>query len=199
LRRFSTLLLAVLVLTFGSEVAQAEGPKPNPIDLSRADVCNFIALDVGQSASDPLCLLPFPDDFHTSADPSSATGRRVAFTNAAMPRNALGEPITAAAYNLNDGFSPGQAIVLKVPGLDTPAALAETRAVPLDHLGQYARKRAPVVVLDAETGERQPIWVELDSNATTPARTALLIHPARNFESGHRYIVALRKLKDADG
>jgi hypothetical protein len=199
LRRFATLLLAVMVLAFGSEVAEAEGPKPEPIDLSRADVCNFIALDAGQSASDPLCLLPFPDDFHTSADPSSATGRRVAFTNAAMPRNAFGEPIAAAAYNLNDGFSPGQAIVLKVPGLDTPAALAETMAVPLDHLGQYASKHAPVVVLDAETGERHPIWVELDSNATTPARTALLIHPARNFESGHRYIVALRKLKDADG
>ena len=51
------------------------------------------------------------------------------------------------------------------------------------------------MVIDTETGERWPIWVELDSNATTPAETALLIHPAENYASGHRYIVAMRKLK----
>ena len=203
MRRFSTLLVVIFALALGPAMADAKsagkGPKPKPIDLSRADVCNFIAVDEGTSAADSLCLLPFPDDFHTEADASSASGRRVAFTDAAMPRNAANEPITAAPYNLNDGFSPGQPIVLKVPGLDTPAALAETRAVPLNHLNRYARKRAPVVVIDAETGERHPIWVEIDSNAPTAERTALLIHPARNFESGHRYIVALRKLKDSDG
>ena len=57
----------------------------------------------------------------------------------------------------------------------------------------------PVVVIDATTGERQPIWAEIDSNASSPDETALLIHPAKNFTGGHRYIVALRKLKDADG
>jgi hypothetical protein len=202
-RRDTALLagLAAFLLTTGTAwgAPDDEGPKPKPIDLSRADACDFIALDEGMDADDQTCLLPFPDDFHTDADSSSATGRRVAFTNAAMPRNALGEPITASAYNLNDGFSPGQTIVLKVPGLDTPAALAETRAVPLNDLGEYAHPSAPVVVIDAETGERHPIWVELDSNAPNSARTALLIHPARNFEAGHRYIVALRDLKDADG
>ena len=54
-------------------------------------------------------------------------------------------------------------------------------------------------MIDAATGQRQPIWVEIDSNASTPAATALEIHPAVNFASGHRYIVALRNLKDGAG
>ena len=32
-----------------------------------------------------------------------------------------------------------------------------------------------------------------------PEETALLIHPARNYASGHRYIVAMRNLKTGDG
>ena len=59
-----------------------------------------------------------------------------------------------------------------------------------------------MVVIDAATGERQPIFAELDANPNhyTPGNTQdvnLIIRPARNFEEGHRYIVALRGLRDA--
>jgi hypothetical protein len=167
---------------------------PKPIDLSRAADCDFIGQQQGS-----LCLLPFPDDYYTVPDPSTATGRRIDFHAAAMPKNAGGNPIDPTPYLRNDGFSPGQGIVLKVPGLDSAAAQQQTDASPLNHLGRYAEPDAPVVVIDATTGQRQPIWVEIDSNASTPAATALEIHPAVNFASGHRYIVALRNLRDAGG
>ena len=48
-----------------------------------------------------------------------------------MPHNAAGRADRADDYNRVDGFSPGQTIVLKVPGLDTPAAFANTGAVPI--------------------------------------------------------------------
>ena len=48
--------------------------RPKPIDLSRAETCDFIALDDGASAQDSLCMLPFPDDLHTVAQRGSATG-----------------------------------------------------------------------------------------------------------------------------
>jgi hypothetical protein len=168
--------------------------KPKPIDLSRAETCDFIGQQAGS-----LCMLPFPDDFYTAVDPSSATGRRIDFDDAAMPQNADGTPIAAAPYELNDGFSPGQPIVVKVPDLDNLAALGETGPVPINHLGRYRGRRTPVVVIDAETHERHPIWVEIDSNSDSAVRAALLIHPAVNFASGHRYIVAMRKLKRGDG
>jgi hypothetical protein len=167
---------------------------PKPIDLSRAEDCDFIGQQQGS-----LCLLPFPDDYYTVSDPSTATGRRVDFHAAGMPKNAGGVPIDPSAYLRNDGFSPGAGIVLKVPGLDSAAALQHTAASPINHIGRFADRDAPVVVIDATTGERQPIWVEIDSNAGSPATTALEIHPAVNFASGHRYIVALRNLKDAAG
>lgn len=168
--------------------------KPKRVDLGAADRCDFIG-DQGGS----LCLMPFPDDYYTVNDSSTRTGKRIDLKTTATPKNESGEPIEAAPYNLNDGFSPGQTMVVKIPGLDTPEAMAKTNPVGLDELGEYTREDAPVVVIDAATKERWPIWVELDSKATTPARTALLIHPARNFDSGHRYVVAVRHPKGADG
>ena len=168
--------------------------KPQKIDLSQADHCDFIG---DQDSS--RCLLPWPDDYYTVKDSSTNTGRRIALTSDATPVNSSDVHIDAAPYNSNDGFSPGQAMVVRVPGLDTPDAFSETGAVPLSDLGQYSKGKAPVVVIDAKSGERWPIWVEIDSNATTPETTAMLIHPATNFASGHRYIVAMRKLKDGSG
>ncbi|HEY3187474.1 MAG TPA: hypothetical protein VGJ70_08360, partial [Solirubrobacteraceae bacterium] len=82
---------------------------------------------------------------------------------------------------------------------DTPEAFARTGAVPITDLARTYDAGQPVVVIDAKTRERQLIWAELDSNASSPATRALLIHPARNLREGHRYIVALRNLRDATG
>jgi hypothetical protein len=165
-----------------------------PIDMSEAENCDFIA-DPGNA----LCMLPFPDDYYTSSDPSSATGRRVDFKTAGMPTNAFGAPIEAEPYNASDGFSPGSTILLKVPGIETAADVAATGAVPVNHIGQYLRPNAPVVVIDARTGRRWPIWTEIDSTASDPSKAVLEIHPAVNFAAGDRYIVALRNLRNAAG
>jgi hypothetical protein len=168
--------------------------EPKPVDLSAADDCDFIG-----AQEDSLCLLPFPDNYYTVRDEDTRTGRRIDLHTAGMPKNEEGVPIDAGPYNLNDGFSPGQSIVVKVPGLETQAAMDETNAVPLNRLSEYARKGAPIVVIDAKTGKRWPIWAEIDSKAEDASRAAVLIHPAKNFDAGHRYIVAMRKLKDENG
>ena len=172
--------------------------KPKPVDLSRADDCDFIGAPITDGS---LCLLPFPDNYYTVKDSSTATGRRVNLTDAGMPQNKDGVPITAAPYNLNDGFSPGQVITLRVPGLDTAQAFTNTNPIPLSDLSRNESQTSnePIVVINAATGKRVPIWVELDSNASTPGDTAVLIHAAEQFESGQTYIVAMRDLKDANG
>ncbi len=164
------------------------------IDMSRAGACDFIA-----APDNPLCLLPFPDDYYTRADPTSPTGRRVDLKREAMPANVSGVRIDPEPYNASDGFSQGSTIVLKVPGIDTVADVRANGLVPINHIGRYADADQRVVVIDARTGERWPIWAEIDSNASDPAKAALEIHPATNFASGGRYIVALRGLERADG
>jgi hypothetical protein len=148
------------------------------------------------SACDPIdpsaCMLPFPNDVFTKPDRSTPTGRRIAFSVAEMPRNVAGKPIDPTDWNRADGFSPGSQITTFVPGLD----LAKTGAVAITDIGAYKDRDAPVVVVDAASGRRWPIWTELDQSIDYPA---LLIRPAKNFRERHRYIVALRNLKDAQG
>jgi hypothetical protein len=172
-------LTAALAGTLAGPVAAAE-PRCDPIDPAQ-------------------CLLPWPNDHYTVSDPGTPTGRRVELDAASMPTNASGVAIEPSDYNRADGFSPGALIVTKVPGLDTPEAFARSGAVPVTDIGRSFDRRQPVVLINARTGRRQLIWSELDSNATSPQSTALLIHPAKNLREGERYIVALRRLRGADG
>ena len=56
-----------------------------------------------------------------------------------------------------------------------------------------------MVVINARTGNRHPVWAEIDSNPQNPGDRVLIIRPGRNFKEGRRYIVALRNLKNAGG
>ncbi|MES2489749.1 MAG: Calx-beta domain-containing protein [Pseudomonadota bacterium] len=207
-------------------------------DVLTADRCDFF--------DNHYCLFPWPNDHFTKADSSTATGKRINLNILSMPRNIAGKPIDPTEWNRNDGYSPGQAILVRVPNLNT----VKTGAVPLTNIRDSFRDSQPIVVLDADTGERHLIWSELDANLTKftscdairpvdavlgiagdaglPAAEqikevgeqlraqckallpsielplfdpgpALIIRPAINFKEGHRYIVALRNLKDGSG
>ncbi len=145
------------------------------------------------------CLLPFPNNLYTVKDNSTPTGVRVHLPPAAMPKNGAAIAINPQEWNRNDGFSPGSDIVVRVPGLDNPTALNKTKPAPLTDMSQALKPAAPIVVIDAATNKRRVIWAELDSTASDAAHTTLLIHAAKNFTEGHRYIVAMRNLKNKNG
>jgi hypothetical protein len=146
-----------------------------------------------------VCLQPFPNDYFTRLDASTATGRRINFNLLAMPRNAVGKPIDPTQWNRGDGFSPGSLVTAHIPGLDNQTALTQTGGVPLGDLPAYEKANAPIVVIDATAPghPRWPIWTEMDANASNDSVRNLIIRPAVNFTEGHRYIVALRNVKDA--
>jgi hypothetical protein len=177
-------------------------PQPytgDPIETADAERCDFLDAAV--------CLQPWPNDYFTVEDGSTDTGRLVDLDLLSMPRNGANVPINPADYNRNDGFSPGQMIVTKVPGLETPAAFDATGAVSIDHPELYDDPDQPVVVINADTGERHPVFAELDANPTDPLRpnpgttddVNLLIRPLVNFDEGARYVVGLRDLRGAGG
>ncbi len=145
------------------------------------------------------CLFPFPDNRLAVRDRSTDTGRRVDLPADAMPVNVIGQRMSPAEYDRNDGFSPGSETIIHVPGLETQAAFDRSGIVSLADMSHAFDPGAPVVVIDTATHQRWPIWAELDAGATQPQDVNLLIHPARNFLEGHRYVVALRGLRDADG
>ena len=165
-----------------------------PVDLTRATDCDFIA-----QPKEGMCMLPFPNDYYTVADSSTNTGKRIKFTEGAMPKNKTGVPISPGIYGQSDGFSQGQGIALKIPGIETAEAVAANDMVPINHQGEYSSPDQRVLVIDTKTGERWPIWANIDSNATDPRNALLEIKPAKNFSAKGRYIVALRNLTDAAG
>src|SRR3954466_2805882 len=164
-----------------------------------AAVALLAALITPTAAQAQPSLLPWPNDGLTKRDKTTDTGRRLDLPKAAMPRNKDGLPMDPADMNRADGFSPGSMIIVKVPGLDTPAALAPSPRPSLRKLAASLRRHSPVVVFNARTGNRHPVWAELDSNATTDANRVLIIRPAKNFTEGERYVVVLRNLKDRNG
>ena len=119
---------------------------------------------------DEPCLQPFPNNLFTKKA-NTPTGRRVKLPADAMPvAETGGGPIDPAEWNRNDGFSPGSMITVKVPGLDTPEALANTKPVPLANLKKYKRPGAPVVVTVArQSCQRHPSSVGWHRAMTSPA------------------------------
>ena len=179
-------------LIFGGSVAAA---RPVP---ARATAGDPPAADCQPYGGGP-CLLPFPNNLFTRPDPSSTTGLRVSLPAGAMPINSSGQRVSVAPYDRADGFSPGSAAILHVPGLDNAAAFARTGAAGVLDMASSLRENQPIVIIDEQTGRRQLIWSELDANANTPQTTDLLIHRGKDFVDGHTYVVALRNLRTAGG
>ena len=55
-------------------------------------------------------------------------------------------------------------IIVKIPQVQTQAAFNNTGFVPINNLRAYDDANQPVVVINADTGERHPIWAEVDAN-----------------------------------
>ena len=192
-------------------LAKSKQQCPVTVDLG-PDPANCDFLDTS------ICLYPFPNDYYTKKDSSSPTGLRLDLDPDSTPVNTGNDnpkPIDVTDINRADGFSPGNQIIVKIKGLETPAAFNNSKLVPLNDISAYKDPDQAVLLIDAETGERQAIWAELDSNPTSvdpsddgpggiglnPTNTDpvnLLIRPAKNLENGKRYIVAFRNLKDGN-
>ena len=108
------LLVVVLAVT---AVACDPPPTQGTIDVT---------LPNDPASCDPLggerCYLPFPNDYFTTWDGSSPTGRRVNFAPETLPANVAGTHVDPTELNRNDGFSPGSALTVLLPGVDLAAS-----------------------------------------------------------------------------
>jgi hypothetical protein len=171
---------------------------------------NSLTNPQGCDPIDPAqCMLPYPNDWFTNADPTSATGRRLDLNVLAMPRSIAGVPIVPAEWNRSDGFSAGSELLTVVPGMTKNADLVKSR-LPIDtDLAVNEKSNLGVVLFDATTGRQWPVWAEIDhytdsaglvpAGTTSPIQQDLMIHPAMNLLDGHRYIVGLRHIVTNNG
>jgi hypothetical protein len=170
---------------------------------------------------DPLtpsyCAFPYPNDYYTVADASTVTGLRLALPAEIMPPTSGGQRSTPGAFNEMDGFSPGIAAMTHLPG-----ATVTGLATP-DTIGDSLLADSPTVILNAETGEPVPHWVDrdewvvqaklrIDAGEEKPdfptltrsveelrEEQAMMLRPAVRLDDATRYIVAFRDVMDAEG
>lgn len=171
-----SVLLAALLLACKGE------PTPEPAPYSDCD-----PLDLG------LCALPWPNDFFTTEDTSTVTGRRLSLGPTTLPGNVDDIQLSPTAWNERDGFSTIGTLLFYVqdvdptllPGhLDLDASLAED---------------APILLLNAETGERVPYFAEVDATPELDHERMILVHPVEPMEHATRYVVGVRGLRLVDG
>lgn len=196
-RRWPALVLGAALLAAACSGGDdgTDGPTPDEAGLEGS-----IELDVTDAdRCDPIadgCLYPFPNDHFTVADDTTATGRRVALDEASMPANADGVHIDPTHWNDLDGFSPGAAVLLQIPDLD----LAASGVAPITDIERSLDPASPIVLLDADTGERIPHWVEADTYAAGSSEVATtFVRPAVSLPEGHRIVVGVRGLIDQAG
>jgi hypothetical protein len=171
-------LVIVILLTGCSSSPSAPPPVP--------DGCNPL---IGDD-----CVTPFPSSLVETADATTATGLRVAIPDSSLPSPHAGNPLSATRLNLHDGISPSTPFVVYFKEGVEPSQLPT-----LDTLDASVTATSTVQVIDFATGERVPVFAELDAHALGGTRQALLIRPMTRLKPATRYVIALVGLKDASG
>ena len=138
------------------------------------------------------CLMPYPSDFFRV---DTGDGPRLHFGADSLPIYRGDQHMTGEAFERADGFGGASPIMFTWPG----ATLAGT--APVFEPAQSLAPESPTVLLDADTGQRIPHWVEydhltLDRPGVEPI---IVLRPAIALPRGHRIIVAIQGLRDADG
>lgn len=150
---------------------------------------------LGDPAGRGQCLYPWPIDLLTTPDASTATGLRLDYDGALLPLNNMDKPFVADELaNIYDGFSPNSQIRF------TFAAKVDVAALPgLHDIAASLAADASIVLIDAESGERWPYFVEADATAEPGEPVTTFVRPMRRLDFNRTYVVGVRGLKDESG
>ncbi|MCA9524857.1 MAG: hypothetical protein KC549_01000, partial [Myxococcales bacterium] len=124
----------------------------------------------------------------------TADGPRLAFPAEALPVYGLPpQHMTGEAFARADGFGGASPILFTWPGatlLGAPPVFEPAASLAPD---------SQTVLLDADTGERLAHWAEFDHLTLGRGEPLIVLRAAAPLPRGHRVIVAVRGLVDADG
>ncbi len=159
------------------------------IDTTRR--CDFLI--------DERCVLPFPSSHFLADDPTTPTGKRIAYGPESLPRNRDGKNVDPTDWNTLDGFSPGAVILALFPDTGFPVDLDASGAPFWTSYPRSLAADSPTVLLDAATGARVLHFAEMDANTADVTRKALIVRPGVRLDDATRYLVAMRGLVDTQG
>ena len=169
-------------------------PTATPMGAADLEVLRELVGDGACDELDPThCLLPFPSNRFVVDDPSSDTGKRVSLPEGQLA-NTAGATLDPMEWNRNDGFSPNTPILFFAPDVDLDASGVAT----IGDIGDSMQDGSPVAVVDLDSGERIPHWVEIDSHGAEDQRV-VIIRPAVALDEGAHVGVIIGQLVDHSG
>ncbi len=142
------------------------------------------------------CLMPWPSMAYAKTDTTSATGFRLDLPIEGMPVNGDGIAVDPKPLiNRWDGFSPTGPILVQFP-----AGVSGDNLPPFSDPAQSLAADSPIVLLNMDTGEREPFFAEIDQNVPDVPERDLIIRPLVRLPEKTRIAVAIRNtVKAADG
>ncbi|MCP4922202.1 MAG: hypothetical protein GY913_35320 [Proteobacteria bacterium] len=140
-----------------------------------------------------LCYLPYPSTYHQVQDSSTASGWTLNFVDGSLPVNIDDVPVQGDYWNELDGYSTIAPLMTYFANLDDVGLPGH------DDIEASLADDAPIVVLNAETGERVPYFAELDAVAEYDTQRLLIVRPVVPLDHATRYVVGIRDLSQRDG
>jgi len=138
-------------------------------------------------------MLPFPSDFYMEPDSSTGSGQRVAFGPTTLPENIDHTQLKPDSWNELDGFSTLGEMVAHLSGATLDGVVG------WQDLGAYADADVKTVVVNVDTGQRLPHFVERDVMGGIPERELLVLRPVEPMDHAAHYVVGIRGLVDDQG
>ncbi|MEE2750711.1 MAG: hypothetical protein VX519_04730 [Myxococcota bacterium] len=149
------------------------------------------------SGCDPLdpalCALPFPSAFFLSEDASTPTGYRVSFGEESLPENIDLVQVRPDFFNEKDGFSTTGALLTYFEDVSLEGVIGH------EEIEAYASDSVKTIIVNADTGERVPHFVEIDNTTEEVSQRLLSLQPMVPLDFASRYVVGIRGLVQNDG
>ena len=163
---------------------EPEGPDVN-LD-SKSEFCDDV--------NPHHCMLPFPAPAFLVQDETTMTGYRIDISGEAIPDSGSVESGAFHMLNRLDGYSPSTQIFTTFDVVPDISGLAGHNSI-----GNSLSDNHETVLINLETGEKLPHWVELDQRSQDDEHTFVYVRTVEGLNHDTSYGVGYRNLIDADG
>ena len=177
-------------------IAEVEEETSSPQDVPEVDTEPGLADNFGveetkgeedcEGLDDGHCIYPFPSNRFRKDG-------QLAFGAESLPMDWEGRRLKAESFASHDGFSTATPILFHMPGGTVDGAASPVT------IARSLEADSPTVLLDAESGERIPHWLELDHFSVKADDPVFVMRPAVRLGFDRRYIVAIHGLVDEAG
>ena len=169
-------------------------PEPEPEPEPEPDVRLASQSEFCDDVNPHHCMLPFPAPAFLVDDGSTATGYRLHIPGEAIPDSGSGTSDEFHMINRVDGYSPSTQIFTTFESTPDVSGMADQYSI-----GDSLDSGHSTLLINLDTGELLPHWVEVDMRSQDDEATFVYIRTIRGLDHDASYGVGYRNLVDSGG